>query len=542
MNQAANGKSMLESRLVELQEENELLWRQLHDVQEELDRHFLKNQAIENPRGTKAQTVAWVDDEWLASVAEVQRLRTIVEVQSRVGELLERTSLNVQLGKILIQGVESPGTLLGVPWKLFQAWRQENRKTPPEVLGGASLEKVIQCYGEGGFDAVTSLLSSVSISAAIQGNAYTALARHLMKDNVAGAAEAARRAHAADPRPYRLKWLAFRLHDAGQVIEADALLDLLPQDVKFSSSEARQVNDIRREAKQARLQEARRSTDFLERRGKVERTLKALEEDRDFHRRLAAERQLEIEAAKEAKSTAESEWGREVETLQAAHAQLAGQKSALARRHDEVAVLAASRAQEIEALQRENAELKQKKAALAGRHEEQKRTLQDCQGQIEGLTRIKEALEQEKGAMLSQAQEQRQENELLLAQLHQVQEELERCFNQNAELKQEKSALAGRLDEQAELVVARSREVEALQAAQVQLEADKAVLAGRLDEQSQLAAERLKQLSDLQQQMQSRKAAESELNTRQQGLQEELVKAEAQLDLIKDLFLRETGL
>ncbi|MCM8610706.1 MAG: hypothetical protein NFW17_01260, partial [Candidatus Accumulibacter sp.] len=84
--------------------------------------------------------------------------------------------------------------------------------------------------------------------------------------------------------------------------------------------------------------------------------------------------------------------------------------------------------------------------------------------------------------------------------------------------------------------------VEALQAAQVQLEADKAVLAGRLDEQSQLAAERLKQLSDLQQQMQSRKAAESELNTRQQGLQEELVKAEAQLDLIKDLFLRETGL
>jgi GGDEF domain-containing protein len=78
MNQAANGKSMLESRLVELQEENELLWRQLHDVQEELDRHFLKNQAIENPRGTKAQTVAWVDDEWLASVAEVQRLRTIV--------------------------------------------------------------------------------------------------------------------------------------------------------------------------------------------------------------------------------------------------------------------------------------------------------------------------------------------------------------------------------------------------------------------------------------------------------------------------------
>jgi hypothetical protein len=81
-----------------------------------------------------------------------------------------------------------------------------------------------------------------------------------------------------------------------------------------------------------------------------------------------------------------------------------------------------------------------------------------------------------------------------------------------------------------------------LKAVQAQLEQQKAALAARQEETSKLAQERLNQITELQQQMQSRHAAEAELAKRQHIMQEELVRAEAQLDLIKDLVLREPGL
>ena len=62
------------------------------------------------------------------------------------------------------------------------------------------------------------------------------------------------------------------------------------------------------------------------------------------------------------------------------------------------------------------------------------------------------------------------------------------------------------------------------------------------DEQAKLAAERLKQINELQQQIQSRQVGEAELAARQQLMQEELVRAEAQFDLIKDMLLLEPRL
>ncbi len=42
-------------------------------------------------------------------------------------------------------------------------------------------------------------------------------------------ADAARRAYAVEPRGFRLKWLAFRLYEAGELVEAEAMLALLPR-------------------------------------------------------------------------------------------------------------------------------------------------------------------------------------------------------------------------------------------------------------------------------------------------------------------------
>ena len=64
----------------------------------------------------------------------------------------------------------------------------------------------------------------------------------------------------------------------------------------------------------------------------------------------------------------------------------------------------------------------------------------------------------------------------------------------------------------------------------------------RHDEHAKLAAERQRQLAELQQQMEKKQSADAEVSARQQMLHEEVVRAEAQIDLIKDILLREPGL
>lgn len=120
--------------------------------------------------------------------------------------------------------------------------------------------------------------------------------------------------------------------------------------------------------------------------------------------------------------------------------------------------------------------------------------------------------------------------------------EIETLNEVRAQLEQERSVLAERYEAQAQLAAERGREIEALNEARAQLEQEKAALAEELEEQAQLAAERLKQRNELQQKNQNWQAAETELTTRQQLMQEEMVRAEAQLDLIKDMLLREPGL
>jgi len=233
-----------------------------------------------------------------------------------------------------------------------------------------------------------------------------------MHQKPAEAAEIARRAYETEPRPFRLKWLAFRLHEACELIEAEAMLDALPPDMKFSDSETQQAARLRREAKEFRLREAKQACGFSEARRKIEKQVTALTEAQAEQAQVATQRQIELDVMR--------------------------------------------------------------------------RTLDQKEKEI--------------------------------------------------------SALAQQHAEQTELAAQRGRALEALEAARTQLEEEKAALAQQHTEQAELAAQRLHQMSELQEQIKSRMAAESDLASRQQGMQEELVRAEAQLDLIKDMLLREPRL
>ncbi len=511
-----NNQDALESRLQEVQVENDLLLVQIHQLEEELEHYFMKNQELEKgqpagSQGNGAQGKGWVDDELPDTLAENQRLHTLVEVQRKIHQLESQQALNVKLGNILIKGVESPGSFLSVPGKLGKIWRMSSRQTPPAVLGGKNFDKVIAAHSEGGFEGVEKLMAGVSQSEAMQANAYTALARHLMKSDRAGTAKAARLAYTLDPRPYRLKWLAFRLHETGEIIEAEAMLDSLPPDIQFSESEARQDSQLRYEAKHIRRSEAKLKTGFLERRTEVERQLNRLSREREEQANLAADRQAQIEQLTQAKTQEE-------------------EKSDLVLRQ------LFQVQEELENQYLKCQTLEQEKSVLVAQKDEQAYLVAARQAQVDLLTQSKAAEEAELG---------REIEALKLAQ---------------AQLEQEKSALAGQKETQAELAAARQaqvdlltqskaaeeaelgREIEALKQAQAQLEQEKAALAGQKEAQAELAAERLRKIDELQHQAQARQASEAELSIRQQMIHEEMVRAEAQLDLIKDVLLREPGL
>ncbi|MBL8473417.1 MAG: hypothetical protein JNM98_16580, partial [Rhodocyclaceae bacterium] len=465
-----------EIRLKEQQEENELLLLQLHQVQEELERYFLKCQALEAEGGVTAvgQRIP-VDDQLPEALAEVARLIALGETQKQLRNIESANALNARIGDIVIQSVTSPGKLIGLPVRLLKIWRESEAKEIPAALGGKTCDKVIAAYEQSAFEGVAKLLAPFA-APSIKANAYTALARHLMPYQPANAAQAARLAYEEDPRPYRLKWLAFRIHEAGNAVEADAMLSLLPEGTQFSDSEARQVSQVRYEASLARLGEARRKTDFDSRRNAFESQLKQLAGERDSQANLAEAR------------------GHELEALTRTTVQLDQERASFVLRTKMLETQLETSSREMDGLkgqfEREEASLRQQR--------------KDLETRLETRTREVEALQVERAVR-------EEESAVLLQGLHQAQEELERYFLDKERLREEKRVLKGQLDEAAKETEERRQVLEAAQAAQARWEQDIAsltqtnaelarermALAGQLDVVAKEAEARLRELEGL---------------------------------------------
>lgn len=252
------GQECSESQhMQQLEKENCLLLDQLQVVQEELGRLYDSPQDVWSGLTPTVINVAPVDVRLIESQAETARLEFLLKVQTQLHDLKTQYALAAQLGDILIEGVQSTGSLISVPGRLRQAWRQSRRTQPPAALGGKSFDKIIQAYQQGGDQQVESLLSQASVSKSVQASAWTAVARTYMTTEPALVATMARRAFALEPRGFRQKWLAFRLHESGDLLEAEALLTLLPEDVPFTDSEARQRDRLLKQAAEFRLDNAR---------------------------------------------------------------------------------------------------------------------------------------------------------------------------------------------------------------------------------------------------------------------------------------------
>ena len=199
-----------------------------------------------------AQQRQQLEDELVATAAENQRLSAVNQAQLEALQLELPNTLSNKLGQALIEGVNSPSAVIKLPLRLYKLWRDAKSQQPPKTLGGDSFSEVLAAFENGGFDAVEKLFANPPLSPSVIANGYTALARHLKHTDVDQAGEAARLAYMADPKPFRRKWLAFRLNEAGKVLEAGSLLDSLPVDIDFSPSETDRAAGIRSHAQRER--------------------------------------------------------------------------------------------------------------------------------------------------------------------------------------------------------------------------------------------------------------------------------------------------
>lgn len=234
--------------------ENSLLFEQLNIVQEELEKSYYKLKDYEQHFLTdNDKFFDTISKEIYDALTENIKLQALTKEQKHAILVERQNSLSSKLGNIIINSTNSIIKLIILPLKLCKLWRAFEQTTPPSKLGGKDFSKVIETYFIGGIDAVETLLNSVFISSTMRANAYTALARKLKSSDCKQAVYYARLAWEVNPCAYRLKWLAFRLHESGDSISAEAILSMLPPNINMSDTEKQHAERIYEHSKMERM-------------------------------------------------------------------------------------------------------------------------------------------------------------------------------------------------------------------------------------------------------------------------------------------------
>lgn len=108
-------------------------------------------------------------------------------------------------------------------------------------------KQLIQIANDGNFNKISEQINLWQISSKDKADICTELARQLPNKDSLIIAKLAEMAWQIDPKPYRLKWLAFRTYDAGKKTKAYAMLAHLSDEVNFTESERNRAEKIKKE-------------------------------------------------------------------------------------------------------------------------------------------------------------------------------------------------------------------------------------------------------------------------------------------------------
>lgn len=161
-----------------------------------------------------------------------------------------REMISFQLGAAILDALKSPAKVFGLPYRLWKIHLDaENRriaKTQREevVLKGPKFRELKEIFQKEGLSSVLNQLALLNLSPAVTAGTLGSLARELVSTEPQEAMNAAREAQRLDPKPYRAKWLAFRLFEQGYFTEPAELLSGPAAGGEFSASELKRVEEI----------------------------------------------------------------------------------------------------------------------------------------------------------------------------------------------------------------------------------------------------------------------------------------------------------
>ncbi|MET3472409.1 glycosyltransferase involved in cell wall biosynthesis [Novosphingobium sp. 1529] len=213
-----------------------------------------------------AEAAAWRAAAQHARLAAAQQAerheRALASYETRVAALEDSPAY--RLGDALLQRWRKPQRWLGMPAALLALRRPATRPSPaipalpeatpaqddalPQVSPPAALPPLPRlsptALSRAEAQAARKAQQHERRARIARADAHAARARALRQSDPVAAAQAAQEAHAADPQPWRAKWLAFRLYDAGELTRPAALLAGLPADTALSGSESSRAQQI----------------------------------------------------------------------------------------------------------------------------------------------------------------------------------------------------------------------------------------------------------------------------------------------------------
>ena len=122
-----------DARIKELTEENELLFEQLHVVQEELEKYYHKLKDCEQRKGSGADagsSVVVIPPQASEALAENLKLRALVAQQQAALQVESTNSLAARLGEMLLAGSAPQARLIALPVRLRRMWKALTRPCP----------------------------------------------------------------------------------------------------------------------------------------------------------------------------------------------------------------------------------------------------------------------------------------------------------------------------------------------------------------------------------------------------------------------------
>lgn len=223
---------MRETDLEQMRNKNELLRGQVRLLSGELQKYYRKIREYEKAR--LFSNSRDVEGLLVETQAENDRLQLHAKVAKEYAEF-------EKISKI------SHGKKWDFKYRVRAVLKGGYKNNPTKRMGGKGFGKLIDLWNDGGLEAVDRLLLAENSTPSLRANAYTAIAKSIRNKDQNNCIKLAKAAWGVDPKPFRLKWLAFRLAEVNEGQLAEALIEMLPDDIKFSASEQKTIGQLRLE-------------------------------------------------------------------------------------------------------------------------------------------------------------------------------------------------------------------------------------------------------------------------------------------------------